>query len=144
MSVANNHTYDYKARGLAQTQAQLKANKIAYTGMAGQITVRRVKGIRVALIGFSPYSRNNNVNDIANAQRLVKRAAKRADVVVVVAHLGAEGVDKRHTPRPPSTPTASDAAIHAPLRMPWSKPEPTSCWGQGRTSCAESRNTAGG
>lgn len=99
VSVANNHTYDYKARGLAQTQAQLKANKIAYTGMAGQITVRRVKGIRVALIGFSPYSRNNNVNDIANAQRLVKRAAKKADVVVVVAHLGAEGVDKRHTPK---------------------------------------------
>lgn len=99
VSLANNHTYDFKARGLAQTKAQLKTNKIAYTGMAGQITVRRVKGMTVALIGFSPYSRNNNVNDIANATRLVKRAAKKADVVVVVAHLGAEGVDKRHTPK---------------------------------------------
>lgn len=98
VSLANNHTYDFKARGYAQTKAQLKANKIAYTGAAGQITIRRVKGIRVAMIGFSPYSRNNNVNNIANAQRLVKKAAKKADVVVVIAHLGAEGADKRHTP----------------------------------------------
>lgn len=98
VSLANNHTYDYKARGYAQTKAQLRANKIAYTGAAGQITIRRVKGVRVAMIGFSPYSRNNNVNDIANAQRLVKKATKKADVVVVIAHLGAEGADKRHTP----------------------------------------------
>ncbi len=99
VSVANNHSHDYLARGLEQTTAALDTAGVAYTGLPDQITVLDVKGVRVAAVAFSPYSWNPNINDIAAAGKLVRRAAERADVVVVLMHAGAEGSDKTHTPR---------------------------------------------
>jgi hypothetical protein len=54
--------------------------------------------VRVALIGFSPYSWSPPVTDIPAAQTLVREAAAQADVVVVVMHAGAEGQDRSRTP----------------------------------------------
>jgi hypothetical protein len=99
VNLANNHTYDYFQRGLDQTAAALKEASVDYTGLPGQITRVRVRGVRVAVIGFAPYSWCPNVNDIGGAVRLVERAARRADVVVVLMHAGAEGADKTHTPK---------------------------------------------
>jgi poly-gamma-glutamate capsule biosynthesis protein CapA/YwtB (metallophosphatase superfamily) len=99
VSQANNHANDYLSRGLTQTQAALKKYGVAFTGMPGQIAVVNVKGVKVAVMGFSPYPWNANVNDIPAARRLVEKAAARADVVVVLMHVGAEGADKTHTPR---------------------------------------------
>jgi hypothetical protein len=99
VSVANNHSYDYFARGLSQTTAALKGAGVKYAGLPGTITSTDVQGVRVAVVAFSPYSWNANVNDIAGAGQLVRRAAAKADVVVVLTHVGAEGADKTHTPR---------------------------------------------
>jgi len=95
---ANNHANDYFGSGLEQTQEALKKNDVEYTGMPGQITTVSVKGVKVAVLGFSPYPWNANVNDIPAAKALVKKAAAKADVVVVLMHVGAEGSDKTHTP----------------------------------------------
>jgi hypothetical protein len=95
---ANNHANDYFGGGMEQTQAALKKNDVAYTGMPKQITTVDVKGVKVAVLGFSPYPWNANINDIPAAQELVKKAAAKADVVVVLMHVGAEGSDKTHTP----------------------------------------------
>jgi hypothetical protein len=98
VSLANNHAYDYLARGLEQTQDALDEHGIAYTGLVDQITVREVKGIRVATVGFSPYHWNSSLLDIPAAEQLVAEAAAQADVVVVLMHAGAEGADKTRTP----------------------------------------------
>ena len=98
VSVANNHSNDYFTRGLRQTTAALKAAGVQDSGLPGQITLLDVKGVRVAVIGFSPYPWNNDINDLAAARRLVRRAAAQADLVVVLMHAGAEGADKIHTP----------------------------------------------
>jgi hypothetical protein len=98
VNMANNHTNDYFGGGIEQTQAALRKNDVAYTGMPAQITTVNVKGVKVATLGFSPYPWNANINDIPAAKALVKKAAAKADVVVVLMHVGAEGSDKTHTP----------------------------------------------
>ena len=49
-------------------------------------------------MGFSPYPWSAPLNDIPAAADLVRRAARRADVVIVLMHAGAEGADQIHTP----------------------------------------------
>ena len=103
VSVANNHSYDYLPRGFDQTISALKGADVEYTGRPHEVTVTEVGGVRVAVIAFSPYAWNPNVNDIPAAETLVAKAAGKADVVVVLMHAGAEGADKMHTPTGPES-----------------------------------------
>jgi hypothetical protein len=99
MNLANNHAYDFGAGGLRQTTDALSGVGLEWTGRPGQITVQKVGGIRVALVGFAPYAWAQSLTDIGAAKRLVRKAAKRADVVVVTMHAGAEGSDRQHVRR---------------------------------------------
>jgi hypothetical protein len=92
---ANNHSLDYGPAGRAQTLAALKAAGVASTGLPGEITVVD----HVAFVGFAPYSYDANLLDIPAAQALVRRARKRAPLVAVIIHAGAEGAGAVHTPR---------------------------------------------
>jgi Bacterial capsule synthesis protein PGA_cap len=96
MNVANNHAYDYGAEGARETLAALRANGLRYTGRPGQIALVRAAGVRIALIGFAPYPWAQGLTDIAAARRIVERARRQADLVVVLMHAGAEGSDSRH------------------------------------------------
>ena len=96
---ANNHSEDYGPSGRAQTLRALAAAGIAQTGLPGEITRLTVGGIRIAFLGFAPYGYDANLLDIPGAQALVRRARKRASIVVVIIHAGAEGADQLHTPR---------------------------------------------
>ena len=98
VNTANNHSMDYLTRGFLQTQTALKGVGVAYAGPPSKITTRTVKGVRVAVMGFSPYPWSAPLNDIPAAAALVRRAAAKADVVVVLMHAGAEGSDRIHTP----------------------------------------------
>src|SRR5258708_1864991 len=60
------------------------------------VTTTTVKGVRIAVLGFAPYPWANDLRDIDNAARLVGSAAKSADVVIVQAHMGAEGAAYQH------------------------------------------------
>ena len=99
VNLANNHSNDYLARGLKQTTQALQKAGIAYAGLPGQVTVVRVRGLRVAVLGMAFSTGSANVNNIPAARRIVRRAAQNADLVVVLMHIGAEGADKIHTPR---------------------------------------------
>ena len=96
MNTANNHSRDFGAAGFRNTVAALTGAGLEYTGAEDQITVVTVKGIKVAVIGFSPYAGANNLNDLAHARAVVREARQRADLVVVQAHMGAEGADQGH------------------------------------------------
>jgi hypothetical protein len=95
---ANNHSLDFGYAGRAQTMAALGAAGIAETGYPGQITVLRVHGMRVAFLGFAPYDNTCSLLDLPGAQALVREARRRARLVVVFIHAGAEGADRLHTP----------------------------------------------
>ena len=99
MNLANKHAYDFGAGGLRQTTDALAGVGLEWTGRPGQITVQKVGGIRIALVGFAPYPWAQSLTDIAAAKRLVRKAARSADVVVVTMHAGAEGSDRQHVKR---------------------------------------------
>jgi hypothetical protein len=98
MNLANNHAFDYGPEGQRQTIAALRRRGLRFTGRPGQITVVEVKGVRVAVLGFAPYPWAQDLNDVAAARRLVRRAGEEADLVVVTFHGGAEGSDRQHVP----------------------------------------------
>ena len=95
---ANNHSLDYGYTGRAQTVAALNSAGIAHTGFPGEITYLRARGMRLAFLGFAPYPFDSNLLDIPAAQALIRRAARHAQLVVVIIHAGAEGADQTHTP----------------------------------------------
>jgi poly-gamma-glutamate capsule biosynthesis protein CapA/YwtB (metallophosphatase superfamily) len=100
VNLANNHALDYGPPGRRQTVAALRRVGVAWTGAPGQIRVVRRRGIRLAFVGFAPYPWAASVQPRA-AARLVRRAARRADVVVAFMHVGAEGAGHQHTPTRP-------------------------------------------
>jgi poly-gamma-glutamate capsule biosynthesis protein CapA/YwtB (metallophosphatase superfamily) len=55
-----------------------------------------VKGVKIAVLGFSSYPWSQSVVDVDAGAALVKRAKSQADLVVVHMHVGAEGADKTH------------------------------------------------
>ena len=99
MNVANNHAHDFLDAGMTSTQHALKVAGVAYTGLPGQITVVERNGVRVAFIGVAPYPWSQSLADVSGTAALVRRARKKADVVIVLMHAGAEGSDKTHTPK---------------------------------------------
>ncbi|MGY5057252.1 CapA family protein [Streptomyces sp. 900105755] len=96
LNTANNHIDDFGAEGRRQTFAALRSANLPFTGRLGQITVQRVRGIRVAVLGFAPDRGANDLTDIPAARQLTARAAAMADIVIVVMHAGAEGPDRTH------------------------------------------------
>jgi hypothetical protein len=96
MNLANNHAYDFGADGNRQTRAALDAAGVRHTGAPGQITVVDAKGVRVAVLGFAPYSYAQSLLDLDGAAAIVRRAKAQADIVVVQMHVGAEGAEHTH------------------------------------------------
>ncbi|SBT52623.1 CapA family protein [Micromonospora narathiwatensis] len=96
LNQANNHGYDYGPRGYENTQAALEEHGLKHTGAPGEITVVEVKGVKVAVLGFSSYPWSNSLTDIEAAKKVVALATEQADLVVVQVHMGAEGSDKTH------------------------------------------------
>lgn len=96
LNLANNHAYDFGPAGNRNTRAALEKYGLKHTGAPGQITVAEVKGVKVAVLGFSSYAWSNSLVDIAAAKQVVRKAAQQADIVVVQVHMGAEGSDKVH------------------------------------------------
>jgi Bacterial capsule synthesis protein PGA_cap len=99
MNLANNHAYDYGQSGMQQTIAALSRAGLLHTGRPGQVTVQRVGQIRVSIVGFASYPWSAPLTDIAASRRLVRKAARSSDVVIVTMHGGAEGTGRQHVRR---------------------------------------------
>jgi poly-gamma-glutamate capsule biosynthesis protein CapA/YwtB (metallophosphatase superfamily) len=96
MNNANNHFGDFGGAGEADTAAALSRAGIARTGSPGKIALVKAAGTKLAFVGFSPYANANSLLDLGAARALIRRAAKRAPIVVVAIHAGAEGSDRTH------------------------------------------------
>ena len=96
VNVANNHTLDAGEAGVSSTDNALDAAGLAYAGRPGQITYLTRNGIKIALLGFAPWSYDADALDIPAAEALVRQAKAHAQVVIVMEHLGGEGDGYRH------------------------------------------------
>jgi poly-gamma-glutamate capsule biosynthesis protein CapA/YwtB (metallophosphatase superfamily) len=93
---ANNHYNDFGDQGQRDTAAALRDAGIAQTGRPGQIGITKVGDVKVAFVGFAPYSWASNLLDLGAARALIQKAKGQADQVVVYMHAGAEGASKTH------------------------------------------------
>jgi hypothetical protein len=96
MNVANNHALDYGTEGQAETLQALRRARLLHQGLPGEITYVRAAKVKVALIGCAPYRWAQSLLDVQGTERLVRRAARHADVVLVYMHAGAEGIGAEH------------------------------------------------
>ncbi|MEA2478826.1 MAG: hypothetical protein QOJ07_748 [Thermoleophilaceae bacterium] len=98
LNFANNHSHDYGQPGINSTLSALKGAGVKHTGLRGEVTIQTVRGVKMAFVGFAPYGWTSPLLDIPAARKIVQGASKRADVVVVFIHAGAEGSGATHTP----------------------------------------------
>ena len=103
MNLANNHAFDFGASAQAETIAALKRTGLRFTGRPGEIAVVRKGATKVAFVGFAPYPWAQDLLDIEGAVKLVRKADRKADVVVVTMHAGAEGKDHQRVRPGPET-----------------------------------------
>ena len=74
------------------------------TGSPGQITQLRVRGVRGRRARVRAVPRASNLLDLNDARTArASSAARRADVVLVTMHIGAEGTDRMRVPSGPET-----------------------------------------
>jgi hypothetical protein len=102
LSLANNHAADFGDYGRSSTRKVLDNLGIKYAGSDRDrysTAYLDVNGKKVAFIGFAHNNIVPNVNDLASAKKLVNDARKKADIVVVSFHGGAEGEAAQMVPR---------------------------------------------
>lgn len=102
LSLANNHAADFGDYGRTSTRKVLDDLGIKHAGSDKEqyaMTVVEAKGKRVAFIGFAHNAITPNVNDLTFARQLVEQANKKADLVVVSFHGGAEGAGAQRVPQ---------------------------------------------
>ena len=102
LSVANNHASDFGETGRASTRRTLDELGIKHAGSDRtrySTSYIETKGRTVAFIGFAHNAVQPNVNDLDTARQLVQEADKKADIVVVSFHGGAEGTGAQNVPR---------------------------------------------
>lgn len=101
LSLANNHAGDFGDAGRSSTRKILDDLGIKHAGSDRErfsTAFLDVKGKKVAFVGFAHNNIVPNVNDLETARRLVLEAKKKADLVIVSFHGGAEGSDHTHVP----------------------------------------------
>ncbi len=137
MNLANNHAYDYGAEGEAETLAALRAAHLRSTGQPGEITVVRVGGTRIAVLGFAPYPWAQSLTDIARREAArspgggQSRPRRRGSSTPVP-----KALITSTSARAPRSISARTAAIQSPSPTPSSTPERTSSSALGPMSCA--------
>ncbi|HEY2865696.1 MAG TPA: CapA family protein [Pyrinomonadaceae bacterium] len=102
LNLANNHASDFGEQGRASTRKVLDDLGIKYAGGDKDkfsTAYLVVKGVSIAIIGFDHNPISPNVNDLDEARRLVTAAKKKAQIVIVSFHGGAEGEGAQHVPR---------------------------------------------
>ena len=99
LSLANNHASDFGDYGRASTRKVLDELGIKHAGSdKTDFAYLTVKGKKIAFIAFAHNNIALNVNDLAAARQVVAEQKKKADLVVVSFHGGAEGTDAQHVP----------------------------------------------
>ena len=83
-NLANNHTLDYGTEGIKETAKVLADAGIGYSGFS-EVAYTRIKGVRVALMGFTWW--NGDRKKIPDA---VAEVRKNCDLLIVSMHWGTE------------------------------------------------------
>lgn len=99
LNLANNHASDFGDYGRASTKKVLDELGIKHSGSdKTDFAYLSVKDKKIAFVSFTHNNISLNINDLETAKRVVAEQKKRADIVVVSFHGGAEGANYQHVP----------------------------------------------
>jgi len=100
LSVANNHTGDFGAKGREHTAKVLQEAGIQFAGHeAHPYTIFERKGIRYGFCAFAPNTGTVSLLKIEEAVSLIRMLNDSCDIVIVSMHAGAEGSKYNHITR---------------------------------------------
>ncbi len=100
LTLANNHSGDFGDLGRRTTVKVLNSLGIKHAGWVKYPYTIFVKdSVRYGVVSFSPNTGTLNINDFENAQRIIEKLKKNADIVIVTFHGGAEGKRHQHITR---------------------------------------------
>lgn len=91
LNVANNHANDFGETGFKDTLNNLKQAGIAVTGVRDEAATLTVRGLNIAVLGFTYSSRFNTVFELEQGAERVRQAKAGGAYVIVTFHAGAEG-----------------------------------------------------
>jgi len=91
LNLANNHAFDFGDAGFADTQSHLQRAGIAVTGVREEITRLTLRGLNLAVLGFTYSNRFNSVLEIEESASWVRQAKATGAFVIATFHAGAEG-----------------------------------------------------
>ena len=94
VNLANNHSLDFGKSGLTDTETTLAQNDINFVSILHQTNELTVHNIKVGILGISSSPIGHNLTDYDYISKTVTELKSRNDIVVVLFHGGAEGIDK--------------------------------------------------
>ncbi len=99
VSLANNHSSDYGAEGRASTRKVIDNLGLIHAGAdTNDSPSLNIKGRKIIFVAFATNPVSLNLIDIETSRRVVADAARKADIVIVSFHGGAEGSAAQHVP----------------------------------------------
>jgi hypothetical protein len=100
LSIANNHINDFGPIGIESTIKTLQSAGLNFAGTPDYpYTIVEKGSLKIGMIAFAPHNGCLNLNDIANAEKLVKEAKAKCDILMVSFHGGAEGAGNQRVTR---------------------------------------------
>jgi poly-gamma-glutamate capsule biosynthesis protein CapA/YwtB (metallophosphatase superfamily) len=91
LNLANNHAFDFGDGGFLDTQRNLQRAGVAVTGLREETTKLTLRGLNLAVLGFTYSNRFNSVLELEEGASLVQQAKASGAFVIVTFHAGAEG-----------------------------------------------------
>ena len=91
LNVANNHANDFGETGFRDTGRNLKQADIAVAGLRDEAATLSVRGLNIAVLGFTYSSRFNTLFELEQGAERVRQAKAKGEYVIVTFHAGAEG-----------------------------------------------------
>jgi len=100
LSMANNHSGDLGVPGRLNTIKQIENADLSHVGLLEYPSIVIEKdGVKFGFCAFSPIVGTCDLNDLVEAERIVKSLNERCDITVVSFHGGAEGSKYEHLTR---------------------------------------------
>lgn len=96
VNTANNHALDFGERGFSDTRKYLDFVGIKYTGAKNEVLQLRIKGRKIAIIGFTWFDFSNNILKLEECVPFIKAVSLSNDIVIIEVHGGSEGEPALH------------------------------------------------
>ncbi len=91
LNIANNHAFDFGETGFRDTASNMKQAGIAVAGLRDDAATVSVRGLNIAVLGFTYSNRFNTIFDLEEGANLVRQAKEKGAYVIATFHAGAEG-----------------------------------------------------